>query len=458
MTKRFLQAQYFQQVFLKTFFFFAMIAAVCVALPEISQIGINDFVNSYPLTSWLVAYNFLSFIYISRAIKILPFSKYYPVVLYGQTLLYLGVAYEFQDQAAAYLGLLPALTGIISLSKLWTFGEKDGEHRYQTYLYLLVITFGWFQYSSYSFIDATKANTTHYFLPIFFGQTLGMTLFPTLVLNKNEQSMSFALFFRRMLRDTKMTNEPSKQDEKDRFFFHDMINHLYGLTLKLTYRLSKGRGIESQEVGDMLGEVMALQSLMSDHFGYKHKNINQSFDMISFQDLKPFFNAQMNSFLGEECQIDIIYSGIFDEEFESPFEDPQIHFASIYRIFTNLLKNATEANAKRVEVIFNGNHHRLSVTMKNDFQQVSGGDYDLGEGLSRAIQGDRDMLVDYQGLGLAAIESLSAQRGGHFHFEIKDGLWVSYFDMEYGADITDELEYDRWLNSKHLKIQGQKAA
>ncbi len=460
MTKRFLQALHFQQSFITSYFFFAFLASFVVAIPKLSSIGMSSFLIEYPLTCWLVAFNFLSFSTVSYSINYLPFSKYYPVILYGQTLLYFGVAYEYQDQGAAYLGVLPAITGIISLSKLWSIGEKEGEHRYQTYLYLLAITYGWFQVSNHSFITPQTGISSH-FLPIFFGQILAMTLFPSFVsnfANPEYKSMSFPMFFRKLLKENENYRDVEKQDKKDRFFFHDMINHLYGLSLKLTYRMSKNKGIEPHEIGDMLGEVMALQTILGDHFGYAHKNFLNPIDSITFYDLRPFIYAQINSFIGNQSNVEIVYSGLFDHTKPSPFSKPQIPFSAFYRIFTNLLKNAREANCQNLEVVFEGDYQQLKVTMRNDFKHVSGNDYEIGEGLTRAIKADREMRVDYQGLGLAAIESLCHEHGGDFSFEIKDGLWVSYFHLNYGQAITSKVEYERWLSANDLKSQDTKAA
>ena len=459
MTKRFLQALHFQQSFITSYFFFAFVASIFVAAPKFITLGSSEFLLNYPMTCWLVAFNFLSFSTISYAINYLPFSKYYPVVLYGQTLLYFGVAYEYQDTSAAFLGVLPALTGIISLSRLWAIGEKEGEHRYQTYLYLLALSYGWFHVSSSSFIAGQNAATS-YFLPIFFGQILAMTLFPTFVsyfAHPALGSMNFPMFFKKLLENESYTDF-EKQDKKDRFFFHDMINHLYGISLKLTYRMSKGRGIESHEVSDMLGEVMALQSLMGDHFGYGHKNFVNPIDTITFFDLKPFIYAQINSFVGDKSNVDIIYSGVFDENQSNAFPRPNLPFAAFYRIFTNLLKNAREANCQNIEVIFEGSHDQLMVTMRNDFKHVSSNEFEMGEGLSKAIKSHSDMQVDYKGLGLAAIESLCHEHGGDFSFEIRDGLWVSYFRINYTMPIASKLEYERWFNSNLSKLQDKKVA
>lgn len=374
MTKRFFPALYLQKSFIiPLFFFFTFLASIGLALPEVISHGIPNFLLNFPLTSSLIIYNYYSFIRVSYAIRYLPFSKYYPVILYGQCILCFGVTQESQLPGAVFLGVLSALMGIIVISKL-------------------------------------------------------------------------------------EMNSFEKQDRKDRFFFHDMINHLYGLSLRLTYRVGKGQGFESHELEDMLGEVMALQSLMTDHFGYKHKDIQNSLELISFTDLRPFITAQISSFLDESCHVCILHQGVLDSSREVPFDQPKVQFTSFYRVFTNLLKNAREANAHNVEIIFDGDFHALSVTMKNDFKHLSQAAIDLNEGLSRAIAGDTEMVVDYKGLGLAAIENLCLEQGGSFSFEIKDGLWISYFRLNYAADITDGPIYEDWVDSNYLKVRTPKAA
>lgn len=463
MTKRFLQALHFQQSFLSTFFFFALVTSCGVAFSRIPNGGMGLFLLDYPFTAILVAYNFICFFKVSESIKYLPFSKYYPVALYGQSLLYLGVAYDFQDNGAAFLGILPALTGVLALSKLWRIGEKEGEHRFQTYFYLLTLTYGWFHFLGPSFIKphfSEFSQEQSLFLPLFFGQVFALALFPSFIQNRQWPSLkseSFTHFLKTMVKEGDRYTDFDNQNRKDRYFFHDMINHLYGISLKLTYRLSKGKGLEKDELGPLLNEVMALQNLLSDHFGFKHKNINHSFDYMPFNEMKDLIHSQIQSFFGEKTRVEIIYSGVFDQGHSHEFSSPSLPFASFYRILTNLLKNAREAKAQNIEIIFDGDFHQLSMKMKNDFHHLGDNPFELSEGLSKVIQAQSHQNSS-QGLGLAAVESLCREHGGEFSFDIKDGFWANYLTLPYGEDIASETEYQSWLMAKDLKVGTKKAA
>lgn len=461
MTKRFLEALHFQQSFTSTFFFFSFVASLVIGLSKISDIGASAFLLDYPLTASLVAYNFFTFNFVLQSIKILSFSKYYPVFLYFQSLLYLGISFEYQNYGAAYLAIIPSVVGVIGLSKFWSFSESKGEHRLYTFVTLQSLAFTFFSFGSSLFMEATARGGTSLFLTTFVALCFSMILFPSFVHPReysSHKAMSLPFQIKQMLKDGDKFVNFDKQTQKDRYFFHDMINHLYGLALKLTYRLSKQRGIESEEVGPMLNEIMAIQSVMTDHFGFKHKNVNQCFDYISFHELEPFIQSQLDSFLGESVKVNTYYHGLFNPNYVSEFKEAQIPFASFYRIFTNLLKNVKEANSKNVEIHFEGDHRELTLNIKNDMNQFSDNSFELSEGLSRVIEKEDLGKNDYSGIGLAAIESQCKESAGSFSFVIENGYWLSTVKLDYGEEVAQESEFNDWLNANALKIGSNRAA
>ncbi len=213
---------------------------------------------------------------------------------------------------------------------------------------------------------------------------------------------------------------------KERYFFHDAINHTHGLILFLKGRLLKNKGLGVKEVEDVLGEIHSWQSLLQNHFEMGHKNLIRNSDhgldelLAQMKRQAHFFKTSYN------IEIFINYGGDLQTEGGTSLLK-KLHFpkSPLLRIYTNLLKNAVEANSHRIEVIHSLDKNHYSLVVKNELNQAPRKNYELGKILGGRIANGQNAGAMVASTGLEAIDSLSRSLGGTFEFQIQDGVWIS---------------------------------
>lgn len=217
----------------------------------------------------------------------------------------------------------------------------------------------------------------------------------------------------------KLSNQITNNDEidlKDRLFFHDIINHTHGLILYLHQKESAKESISVDEVKMISNEIKTLQSLVSDHYNFKHKNLIQTFDWVPFSYAKLAFNNLVQTYL-----IDKIVSSSFSIDDKSINSDEHlIYYPSFYRILNNLVKNISESNCTHVNFEFFMNESGLRLISKNEMKVSH--EKEIPEHLARVILNEKTSI---EGLGLESIHHLTEENGGRFSFEIVDRIWIN---------------------------------
>ncbi len=64
----------------------------------------------------------------------------------------------------------------------------------------------------------------------------------------------------------KSKSEVIIEDQKNRMFFHDIINHTHGILLFLEQKKDYSKQIDEKEISLLLHEVKLMQTLISEHF------------------------------------------------------------------------------------------------------------------------------------------------------------------------------------------------
>jgi hypothetical protein len=80
-------------------------------------------------------------------------------------------------------------------------------------------------------------------------------------------------FKTKSLKETPQTNEG---DLKEKLFFHDIINQTHGLLLFFGQKELSQESIEGHELKMLASEIKTLQSLIRDHYNFRHKNLSQT--------------------------------------------------------------------------------------------------------------------------------------------------------------------------------------
>jgi hypothetical protein len=192
-------------------------------------------------------------------------------------------------------------------------------------------------------------------------------------------------------------------EKRERLFFHDIINLTHGLILFFNQRQNSKKGIEPSEIQMLEAEVRALQSLIKDHYHYKHKNLTNDDDWISFEVSEIAMKSLIQNYL-PTANVQILKSG-------TPSGGPVIYFPIFYRTMNNLIKNMAEAGAREVHIHFNFEENGFSIQTKNQIPE-------------RKIQ-----VID--GIGLESIRLLLEDCGGQFEFESTKDWWINRLFLPY---------------------------
>lgn len=201
-------------------------------------------------------------------------------------------------------------------------------------------------------------------------------------------------------------------DLKERLFFHDIINHTHGLLLFLNSKEMSGKPIEKIEIQMMEKEIKTLQSLIRDHYNFKHKNLVQTYDWVPFSYAKLAFTTLAHNYLSS-VDINVEFSVEGDEEL--------LYYPCFYRIMNNLIKNISESNCSQVDFSFKFNGEGLYVETKNTMNKANGDQ--SSEYLARVILDEK--VLPLQSLGLDSIHHMAEENGGSFTFEISNNTWVN---------------------------------
>lgn len=214
---------------------------------------------------------------------------------------------------------------------------------------------------------------------------------------------------------------PNAGDEK--LFVHDLINQTHGLSLYLNMKAKSGESINSHECSELVTEIEVMQSLIKDHFGYEHQNLNNTLEWTNFLIFKPAFEKIVKSFLDFKLtKVSFIYSGYLSEENISKYnESCQVHFPSLYRMMVNIVKNMAEEKTTSAEFTFHFDESGLHITTKNRLAGLAS-DENLSIGLNKIILEDKSLRA---GDGLESIGALCEKLGGSYSFQITDGHWIN---------------------------------
>ncbi len=223
-----------------------------------------------------------------------------------------------------------------------------------------------------------------------------------------------------------------EHDKRERLFFHDIINLTHGLILFFNQRQSSNKGIDKEEIAMLEKEIRTLQSLIKDHFHYKHKNLSNAYDWVSFSVAEMALNGLIQTYLPDQrTKTFIKREGMisYDKSLQER-ESAIIYFPVFYRIMNNLIKNMAEAQTNEVHFYFNYYENGLLIETRNRINSKIDKNK-MAEDLSRLILNEnferesKSPETSGIGLGLESVHHLSSEFGGRFDFEIVNDFWIN---------------------------------
>ncbi|MBL6990389.1 MAG: GHKL domain-containing protein [Bacteriovoracaceae bacterium] len=233
-------------------------------------------------------------------------------------------------------------------------------------------------------------------------------------------------------------------NEKDRYFFHDLINQTHNLNLFLENRISTNTQISIKDCQMLKKEINLMQSLIQNHFQQFHQNLEGIQEYVSFEYIKDGIQNMTNNFWGpKKIDYKIIYKGKIspDQELITK-ENCLVHYSSFYRILTNIIKNISEVHTDFAEMSFDYQSKGLSIVVKNKIFNLSSDSQTVEEKIQEIINIDKSLQSSghLDGIGIASIASLCDNMGGTFNFRIEENYWINEIFLPPKFISTDTSE------------------
>lgn len=339
--------------------------------------------------------------------RIFAYSKLMPHFFLFQTLTLVGMAFATSRSGLLFMALIPCLAGGQFFSshlderKSW-LGKGVSLLVLAGLSSLSLLTWGKFQLNYVDFVDIGC------FIFWVFGMSYGV------------------LDVYRKIEKPDKQNREIPGVNKERLFFHDLINHTHGLNLFLNMKIASSKGLTSDEVHSVYDEIRLMQSLIKDHYGYGHKNLVNTFDYVPFEFAKKGLYSLIRTFLPEsKVRCEFRFEGFLSPE-NTEGQSCLIYYPSFHRILTNLVKNISETRSTRVCFVFAYDEEGFRCEVRNRFISLQNDRVALEKKLSSLImEGDQVSRTDESGFGIESVNTLCEKEGGRFQFGLEGEEWVS---------------------------------
>ena len=202
-----------------------------------------------------------------------------------------------------------------------------------------------------------------------------------------------------------------KNNDKEKLFFHDVINKTHAIKLYLRSQKDGKKGIDIEGIDNLLSEVESLQLLFKDHFRESHKNLKLLDDYVGMEKAIQGAKRLLFYFIPEGKNINILdKENMFKSDFSKDREEYRlVHYASFYRIFGNLIKNISDHGGYNVSVVFEDEDNFFHIIVKNNFHKS---------------EDSSDERIE-KSFGLKSIERNCLEQNGQFKFIKKGTMWKS---------------------------------
>lgn len=395
----------------------------------------SEFMPNSFFVSTLVAVSSIGFFHGVGFGNALVETKGFGGLLLSQFALLIGMALQYQSTALVFVAVLPCITACYAM--LTSDRNLKGGFFAKDLIPPLVGVGSYIGFAAvhrglhWSVVDLIA-------LTCFVFWTVG-TLYWGSALVKRENKSLIASLIKRGNGNWRWRMERDRQRD-DRLFFHDIINHTHGLSLFLQQKISSGDILAEEEVHAMMGEVKAMQSLVADHYGFKHKNLLSTLDWVEIDYAMASFHRIVHTMLPASVEIRFHQSGMLDRRLHDRSRlDLFIHYPTFLRICTNLVKNIGEQSPKIADFTFEAQSNVLRLCFKNKMGHLHEISKDLEYALSDSILA-ADSMDEREHLGLESVQILCSEHGGNFEFLIEDGEWHAIVELPLRSQADAEQE------------------
>jgi hypothetical protein len=384
-------------------------------------------------SSTLLAVNYLFYVFARGNLEKVTWSWQVPSLFVFQIFTFVGLSFSLKTPASLFVSVIPCLAGMYYF--LYQDGKTPERGESKSWALIAIALTSFFIFQG---VEQSNSITFHdgIFLGIFCAWTMGTVYFGNELILQEKKS----LFDR--IRSGRNEIQESFAN-KERYFFHDIINQTHGLGLFLSSKSIDNQGLTALDCSRVLSEVKLMQALIKDHFGYGHKNIQEGYEYVNFDFAKMGLYTLIENFLpGDDIQCHIIFKGDIAESVS--YSDRMraiVHCPTFYRVLNNLIKNISEENSKLIEFTFSYEEQGLSIFIKNKILSLKENETELASELSDIILDNKVLPFKDRasGLGLESVTSLVSEVNGSFRFSIEGEYWVSEVFLPRPNQETDSI-------------------
>lgn len=401
--------------------FIVSIALVAILSPEFSSGPKNTF---FPFLFVLGHYSFLNY---ANCLEALGFCHqwqrdFYPSLFLFQVLCLISMSFHLEIFDLLYLGLVPCLAAVLHYMTPGQNIHKNAWAKLSQLGFIVALSLVFFQSLRKGPEGLVESES---FVFLIFISWVGILFYGVQQYLKLKGGLRFEGLLARQER-------AQSADERDRFFYHDMVNQTHGLLLFLKQQRENSEDLAPDDQSLVIQEVETMQRLLSDHFQLEHKNIKLQDEFKSFEQVKTSVFVLINHyFLAQQVSTHLVFQGLIDERRALDERSAcLVHFPVFYRIMSNLVKNAYEHKVSEVELVFDYQDEGLSIMMKNPLHTQVDNNLPLEKTLGHLIlheggQMNTSGAKRQEGLGLESAAALAESVGGEFNCCIDQGYWIN---------------------------------
>jgi len=362
-----------------------------------------------PFITMLAVGNLMYYIYASEKEILFYNTSTYPALFIFQIITIIGAALNQKSPSLVYLAAIPIVAGsLFFYSRSTNFNFKE-THKGVGLLFIGVLSYLLLGRNNLILFSRHELIALSTF--VLWGPG---TIFLSLLFNTNKIN-------------NREIDTDSNNSEKDRFFFHDLINHTHCMNLLLSYKIDQGEGLNYKESVGLLNELNMLEELLQSHFKLPHVNLKDSVDYLPFEQVRSNLEKIIYSFLPKnKINVIIEYKGSIGPTVPvaKRMECCVLH-VPLCRIVTNIAKNVSEAKSE--EVIFNFDYRGdgLYLGIRNKTLRLDNRTKNSVESITQKIIDADEQDKVYRGIGLESVSMLCDNLNGRFDFIIEDNYWKS---------------------------------
>lgn len=382
------------------------------------------FIHEWPLIdqfyiATLIVLNFYFYYNCAGKSELLKNNNLVPAYFLAQTLLLIGNSFTHLVTGSVYLALIPCAAGTYYFISKGKNSRIEDLYKGINLFFIATSTYCLFTiYTKQNLLDSTELIYLLSFVlwsscTIFYGARITFKEHKTHLIQ--------------LLKRTKNKRTFDQDEDRDKYFFHDLINITHGLNLFLENKISFENNISIYDAKNVKHELKLLETMIQNHFEYQHKDLLDIKEIITFDEAKVNLYQTIQTYLPSDVvECHFIYNGFLSVD-SSNYQKKLalIHAPSFTRIMCNIVKNMSEVHTTQAEFIFNYDLVGLHVVTKNKIYKLKDERINLAEKMKDLILDEYNSSSNIEGLGLKSIQSQVKSIGGNFQFKIENGYWIS---------------------------------